>query len=75
MTDSNPLETPAKQGGNIIPNEAVRGYIYRVLVALVPILTVWGAVAETDAPLYLGLAAAFLGLPIAAFNTSVKKGN
>lgn len=59
--------------GKLIKSEAVRAYIYRVLTAAVPILTFWGVVAETEVPLYIGLAAAILGLPVAAANTSTKK--
>lgn len=58
--------------GNIIKKESTRAYIYRVLTAAVPLLTLWGVVAENEVPLYIGLAAAILGLPVAAANTSTK---
>lgn len=67
--DSNP--TP-NDNGNIIRTEKVRGYLYRVLSAAMPLLLLWGVVAENEIPLYIGLGAAVLGVPIAAANTSTK---
>lgn len=65
----------SKSDGTLVKSEAARGYIYRVVTAAIPILTVWGVVADTEVPLYLGLLAAILGIPLAAINTSIKKGN
>lgn len=59
--------------GKIVVKEATRGYIYRVLTAAMPLLTLWGVVADNEVPLYIGLAGAILGLPLAAVNTSTKK--
>lgn len=55
--------------------EHVRAYIYRVLVALQPILTVYGIVDDRAAALWLGLAAAILGLGLATANTSTSRGD
>lgn len=55
-----------------MPNEATRAYVYRVLVAVLPILTVYGLVAEQDVAVWLNLAAAVLGVGLAAVNTSTK---
>lgn len=52
--------------------EHVRAYIYRVLVAAQPILTVYGIIDDQAAALWLGLAAAVLGLGLATANTSTK---
>lgn len=52
--------------------ESTRAYIYRVLLAALPLLTLWGVVSEEDAPLYVGLAAAILSVGLAAKNTSTE---
>lgn len=57
----------------MLTNEATRAYLYRVAVALIPILVVAGYVAGDQAQLWLGLAAAVLGVGsagLAARNTS-----
>lgn len=58
-----------------MPSEPVRAYAYRVLVALQPILTVYGIVDDQAAALWLGLAAAILGLGLATANTSTSRGD
>lgn len=55
--------------------EHVRAYIYRVLVALQPIATVYGIVDDQTGALWLGLAAAILGLGLATANTSTSRGD
>ena len=55
--------------------EHVRAYIYRVLVAAQPIATVYGIVDDQKAMLWLGLAAAILGLGLATANTSTSRGD
>jgi len=52
--------------------EAKRAYIYRVLLAVLPLLTAYGVVAENQVPLFVGLAAAVLGVGLATANTSTK---
>lgn len=42
-------------------NEAVRAYIYRVIVALIPVLVALGVIAGDDVQLYLNLLSALLG--------------
>lgn len=55
-----------------LKNEATRAYIYRVLVALVPILIAYGVVDSRQVAVWLGLASAFLGFGLASVNTSTK---
>ena len=55
-----------------MPSEATRAWIYRVLVAVLPILTVYGVVNESDVVLWLNLAAALLGVGLATANTTTK---
>ncbi len=50
--------------------EATRAYIYRIVLAVIPILTTYGVVAEEKAPLFLALAASILSVGLAAKNTS-----
>ena len=54
-------------------NEATRAYIYRIVLALIPIATAYGIVAETEAALFVGLAAAILSTGLAAVNTSTSR--
>lgn len=56
----------------MMPTEQVRGYLYRVGVAVVPLLVAYGALNERDAALWLGVLGAVLGLGMAAANTSTK---
>jgi hypothetical protein len=55
-----------------MPSEATRAYIYRVLLAIIPILTVYGIVDGNDAAVWIGLAGAVLGQGLATANTSTK---
>ena len=55
-----------------MPNEATRAWIYRVLVAAVPVLIAYGVLDEATAAVWIGLAAAVLGVGLAAVNTSTK---
>lgn len=56
-----------------LKNEATRAWIYRVLVAVVPILVFYGAVDESQIAVWLGLASSVLGFGMASMNTSTKK--
>jgi hypothetical protein len=56
-----------------LKNEATRAWIYRVLVAAVPILVFYGAVDESQIAVWLGLASSVLGFGMASMNTSTKK--
>lgn len=53
-------------------NEPTRAWIYRVLVAAVPVLIAYGVLDEATAAVWIGLAAAVLGVGLAAVNTSTK---
>jgi len=53
-------------------NEPTRAWIYRVLVAAVPVAIVYGVLDEATAAVWIGLAAAVLGVGLAAVNTSTK---
>lgn len=55
-----------------MPNERTRAYIYAVLAATVPLLIGYGILTAEEAALWLGLAAAVLGLGLATANTSTK---
>lgn len=57
-------------------SEATRAWIYRVCVAVVPLLVAYGLVGEGEAALWVGVAGAALGLSqavLAAGHTSTKK--
>lgn len=54
-------------------DEATRGWIYRVLTAVVPILIAYGVLDEQVAPLWVALGAAGLGTGLAAANTSTSR--
>lgn len=62
-----------EDNGTLIKSEAKRAYFYRVLTAALPLLGLWGIVAENEIPLYLGLGAAILGGGLATANTTTKK--
>lgn len=52
-----------------------RAYIYRVIVAVIPVLVLVGVVTNEDAAVWLGLASAVLGFggaTLATTNTSIK---
>jgi hypothetical protein len=56
----------------VIP-ENIRAYLYRIIVAALPILTAYGIVKDTEVPLYIGLAAAILSTGLATANTSTTR--
>lgn len=59
------------EGGGVV-SAAVRLRIYQVLTAVMPILAVYGVIADSQAGLWLALAAALLGTggtALAAANT------
>jgi hypothetical protein len=63
---------PKPNNRSPIMDEATRAWIYRIVTALIPIATAYGVVAESEAPLFVGLAAAILGTGLAAANTSTR---
>lgn len=50
----------------IIAQPKTRRWLYGIAVAVIPILTVYGIVAESDAALWIGLAGAVLGTGVPA---------
>ena len=50
--------------------EATRAWIYRILLALQPLVVAYGVATETEAVLWVGVASAVLGTGLAAINTS-----
>jgi hypothetical protein len=55
-----------------LKKEQTRAYIYRVLLALVPIAVAYGVVDSRQVAVWLGLASAVLGFGLASANTSTK---
>ena len=56
----------------LIADPATRRWLYGIAVAVVPLLVIYGVVAESDAALWIGLAGAVLGSgapALAAANT------
>ena len=56
--------------------EHVRAYIYRISVALMPLLILYGVLSESEAALWVGVVAAVLSVgesALAARNTSVRR--
>lgn len=51
-------------------NERTRAYIYRVLLAAIPLLQAYGIVQESDVPLIIALAGAVLATGLASLNTT-----
>lgn len=56
-------------------NESTRAYIYRILLAIVPIAQSYGLVNDSDAALIVSLVAAVFGVGLATFNTSTGRNN
>ena len=54
--------------------EANRAYVYRILLALQPVVVAYGLATDTVAVLWLSVASAVLGTGLAAKNTSTDKG-
>lgn len=50
--------------------EKTRAYIYRVLLALTPLVVLYGYLTEEQAALWVGVASALLGNGLAVANTS-----
>lgn len=60
---------------DLLKNEKIRAYIYRVLTAVLPLLILYGLLSETEAALYAGVGAAVLALgegALASVNTSTR---
>lgn len=54
--------------------ESTRAYIYRVLVALQPVVVSYSLVTENQSVLWLSVASAVLGTGLAVKNTSIRPG-
>jgi len=52
--------------------ESTRAYFYRVAVAAIPVLTVYGVATEEVGAVWLGLIGAVLSTGLAVANTSTK---
>ena len=61
-----------KEGPRMNLSEPTRAWVYRVLLAVIPILTAYGVVDDQLAPLFIALGAAVLGTGLAVGNTSTK---
>lgn len=55
------------------PSQKTRAYIYRGLVATAPLAVVYGLASGTEVAVWLGAAGAWLGVGLAAKNTSVEE--
>jgi hypothetical protein len=51
-------------------NEATRAWVYRVLLALQPLVVAYGYATEEQTILWVGVASAVLGTGLATLNTS-----
>lgn len=54
-------------------NERTRAYLYRVLLAVVPLVQAYGILDESTAALVVSLIGAVLGVGLATLNTSTDK--
>lgn len=54
-----------------MPNEKVRAYIYRVLLAVSPLVAFYGLLSSEEITLWLGVAGTVLNI-LPVINTSVK---
>lgn len=54
-----------------MPSEKVRAYIYRVLLAVSPLVAFYGFMTQEELTLWLGVASTALNI-LPAMNTSVK---
>ena len=58
-------------------NEKTRAWIYRIAIAVVPLLVMYGLIEDSSAALWLGVVGALLGTGtnvLASANTSTKAG-
>lgn len=55
-----------------MPNEVTRAWLYRISLAVIPLLVVFGILREEDVALWVALAGAVLNSGLAAANTSTK---
>ena len=55
-----------------MPNQAVRAWLYRVLLALQPLAVAYGLTTSETAALWVAAVASALGFGLATANTSTK---
>ncbi len=55
--------------------ESTRAYIYRILLAIQPIVVAYSVVTEEQAVLWVGLGSAVIGAGLATLNTSTDSRN
>lgn len=55
-----------------LKNEATRARIYRVLLALQPLVVAYGLASSEQAAMWIAVVAAVLGTGLASVNTSTK---
>lgn len=60
----------AKMSRMTMPSERTRAYVYRVLLAAIPLLVGFGLVQESDVSVWIGLVGAVLSTGLATANTS-----
>jgi len=53
-----------------MPSEAVRAYIYRILLALQPLAVAYGLASSEQVAMWVVVVSAILGLSLATANTS-----
>lgn len=58
------------ESGELAVNEAMRAYIYRISLVVIPLLIAFGVVQKEDAPLWIALLGAILNTGLATANTS-----
>lgn len=54
-------------------SETTRGWIYRILLAVVALAVIYGLVTDEQAAAWIGVAGALLGNGLATVNTTVRK--
>ena len=52
-----------------------RAYLYRVTLALMPLLVLWGVISESHVPIYAALAAGVFDVGLAVRHTPLELGN
>lgn len=60
--------------GGVVVSEATRAYIYRILLALQPLVVFYGLATDQEAALWVGVISAVVGTGLASMNTSTSAG-
>ena len=56
----------------LLSKESTRAYVYRVSLAVIPLLTAYGLLADATAALVIGLVGSVLNVGLATANTSTE---